>query len=145
MAPLTEGGRLKLVLGLVVVLAAAPVLFMVLGGPEWLEEWAMAHPESGLAEWTARKLDFYYLLTLRPGRRVRLLERYLDTFNEDAAAHRPELYREIFWEYARVAADYYPRGRAGRGYYEFAVTFPEDERAEEAEELARSYGYRPPE
>jgi hypothetical protein len=140
---MTGGSRLKIAVIVILVIALTPIVFMVLGGPGRVEEWALDNPDSGVAEWSVRKLTIYYLITLNPRKRVDIFEQYLDIFGEDAAAYEPDTYKAMYWKYAWVGSEYYARGAAGRGFYGFAETFPDDERAEEAVELAKQYGFQP--
>lgn len=141
---MTGGSRLKTTLIVILILVLIPILFMLFGGPTKVERWALRNPDSGWSEWSMRQLTLYYLITLNPQKRLKIYETYLDNFHEESAAYKPETYKEMYWKYACLASEHHSRGAAGKAFYEFYATFPDDERAERAEDLSKQYGYRPP-
>lgn len=140
---MTEGTRLKVGIGIALAVGIIPVVFLVLGGPEKLENWAKANPDSPTAEWTARKVAFIYKITIRPKKHYRVLGWYLDVFDADAGAYDRENYKKMLWEYAWAASENSDRREAGMAFYDYAILFPEDESAEHAMDLAKEHGYRP--
>ena len=140
---MTEGTRLKVGIGIALAAGIIPVLFLLFGGPERMENWSKANRDSPRAEWTARKVAFIYKVTLRPKKHYRVLEWYLEVFNEESKAYDEDMYKKMLWEYGWAASEHSERLKAGMAFYDYAVLFPDDECAEQAANLAKDHGYRP--
>ncbi len=131
-----------ILIGVILLIVISPLILAATGLSVFIEDYALARPDSGFAEWLARKFVGIYLLVFREDKRMSLAENYLETFNEDSAVYDEGHYKSVFWAYADACLEELRPGKAGIGYYKFAESFPDDERADQAMDLARKFGYR---
>jgi len=131
-----------LVLAVIVLVLASPFIVAVTGLSYYVEDYALADPDSGFREWTARKLLFAYLLVLNHRKRMEFAKAYIETFDEEALTYDKTRYKKVFWIYADECTHVLRQGKRGIGYYRYAEAFPDDRKYEQAMNLAEHYGYR---